>query len=77
MKNREKIRGNGKEQITWMERRMRVIEELNLKGRKTNRDVGRMFGLSNRPAPDELSRLVKLGVLRQDGRGRSVHYILI
>jgi len=73
----EKLRKDRKGQIALTERQMRIIEELNLKGRITNRDVRRMFGLSNRPASDELSRLVKLGVLRQDGRGRSVHYVLI
>jgi Fic family protein len=72
----EKLRRDKRGQIALTERQMRIIEELNLKGRITNRDVRRMFGLSNRPAADELGRLVSLGILRQDGRGRSVHYIL-
>ena len=42
----------------------------------TNRDVGEIFGISNRAALDEISGLVELKVIKQMGRRRSVHYVL-
>ena len=72
----EKLRKDAKGQIALTERQMRIIEELNLKGWITNRDVRKMFGVSNRPAAIELGRLARLGVIKAAGRGRSVHYVL-
>jgi len=46
------------------------------KGKITNRDVRGIFGISNRVALDEMSKLLELGVIKQVGSGRSVHYIL-
>jgi predicted HTH transcriptional regulator len=38
--------------------------------------VREIFEISNRAALDEISRLVELKVIKQMGKGRSVHYIL-
>jgi len=35
-----------------------------------------MFALSNRAALDEINKLVELQVLKSEGRGRGLHYIL-
>ena len=72
----EKLRKDAKGQIALTERQMRIIEEMNRKGAITNREVRKMFGLTNRPAAIELNRLVQLGVIRVEGRGRSVHYVM-
>ena len=63
-------------QIALTERQMRIVEWMMEKGKITNRDVREIFEISNRAALDEISRLVELKVMKQMGKGRSVHYIL-
>lgn len=72
----EKLRKDKRGQIALTERQMRIIEELNLNGKISNREIRRMFKLSNRGAVDEINKLIGLGVVRSEGKGRSVHYIL-
>jgi len=43
----------------------------------TNRDVREIFGISNRAALDAISGLVELKVVKQMGKGRSVHSVLL
>ncbi|MEA1907423.1 MAG: Fic family protein [Euryarchaeota archaeon] len=63
-------------QIALTERQMRIVEWMMEKGKITNRDVRGIFEISNRAALDEISKLLELGVIKQVGRGRSVHYVL-
>ena len=72
----ERLRRDKKGQIALTERQMRIIEELNKDGKITNRDIRRMFKLSNRGAMDEIKRMQALGILKTAGKGRNVHYIL-
>jgi Fic family protein len=65
-----------KGQIALTERQMRIVERIMAKGPITNREVREMFGITNRPAHDELSRLVDMKVLKQVGEGRSTRYVL-
>lgn len=58
-------------------RQMKIVEFILSEGKVTNRDVRKMFNLSNRAALDEISKLVELEVLKQEGSGRSIHYILV
>jgi len=48
-----------------------------LKRQITNRDVRDIFEISNRAALDEISGLIELKVIKQMGKGRSVHYVLL
>ena len=66
-----------KGQIALNNRQMQIIEFIINEGKITNRDVRKMFSLSNRAALDEISKLVELEVLKQEGSGRSIHYILV
>ena len=66
-----------KGQIALNDRQMQIIEFIINEGRITNRDVRKMFNLSNRAALDEISKLIELEVLKQEGEGRSVHYLLV
>ena len=66
-----------KGQIALNDRQMLIIEFIINEGKITNRDVRKMFSLSNRAALDEISKLVELEVLKQEGSGRSIHYILV
>lgn len=73
----EKLRKDKKGQITLTERQMKIIEMFNQKRSITNRDIRSMFKLSNRGAVDETKKLLALGILKTEGKGRSVHYILV
>ena len=56
--------------------REKIIEFINQNGRITNRDVREMFKLSDEGALKEIKKLVSLGVIKSQGKGRAFHYIL-
>ncbi len=64
-------------QIALTERQMRIIEFINQNGKITNRDVREMFKLYNRAALDEINKLLELQVLKSQGKGRALHYIMV
>jgi Fic family protein len=64
-------------QIALTERQMRIIEFISQNGKTTNKDVREMFKLSNRAALDEINKLLELQVLKSQGRGRALHYIML
>ena len=68
-------RAKGK-QIALTERQMGIIEFINQNGKITNRDVREIFKLSNRAALDEINKLLELQVLKFQGMGRVLHYIM-
>ncbi|MEN6592261.1 MAG: Fic family protein [Methanobacterium sp.] len=82
---REKVLGLSKDvkilkergQVALNDRQMKIVEFIIKKGKITNRDIRSMFNLSNRAALDEIYKLMDLNVLKQEGSGRSVHYILV
>lgn len=73
-KRLRKVKGK---QIALTERQMRIIEFINQKGQITNRDVREMFKLSNRAALDEINKLIELHVLKSQGKGRALHYVML
>lgn len=64
-------------QIALTERQMRIVEWIVEKGNITNRDIRKMFDISNRAAVDEISKLLELKVIKKTGKGRSVKYVLL
>lgn len=72
----ERLRKTKRGQIALTERQMQIVEFINQNGKITNRDMQKMFKISNRAALDEIKKLLKLRVLRQVGKGRSVYYEL-
>jgi Fic family protein len=63
-------------QITLTERQMRIIEFINQNGKITNRDVREMFELSDEGALKEIKKLINLEIIKSEGKGRALHYIL-
>jgi Fic family protein len=63
-------------QVALTERQMKIMELLHDRGQITNRDLHSMLKVSRQAALKELTKLVRLGVIRPDGYGRSLHYIL-
>ena len=55
---------------------MRIVEFINQNGKITNRDIRRMFNLSNRAALNEVKKLIMMKVLRTKGKGRNTYYEL-
>jgi len=63
-------------QIVLTERQMRIIEFMNRNGKITNRDVREMFKLSDEGALKEIKKLINLEIIKSEGKGRALHYIL-
>jgi len=63
-------------QIALTERQMKIIEFINQNGKITNWDVREMFKLSDEGALKEIKKLVTLEIIKSEGKGRALHYIL-
>lgn len=73
----ERLRRTRKGQIALTGKQVRVVEFINQNSRITNRDVREMFKISNRAALDEITKLMKMKVIRKVGKGRSLRYELV
>jgi len=65
-----------KGQIALNERQVKIVEQIVSNGSISNREIRDMFKLSNRGALDEIEKLINLDVIKKEGKGRSVIYIL-
>jgi len=63
-------------QIALTERQMKIIEFINQNGKISNRDVREMFKLSDEGALKEIKKLLNLEIIRSEGKGGALHYIL-
>jgi len=72
----ERLRKARKGQIALTERQMRIVEHINLYGKIKNSDVRKMFKLSDRAALKEIRKLIDLKVIKSEGKGRSLFYVL-
>lgn len=69
-------RKQSKGQIALTERQMRIVERIHDYRYITNKTIREMFKLSDEGALKELKRLLSLGVIKSEGRGRSIRYLL-
>lgn len=72
----ERLRKTRKGQVALTDRQMRIVEFINQNGRITNQNVRKMFKISDRAALKEIRKLVDLKVLKSQGKGRSLYYVL-
>ena len=72
----ERLRKTKRGQIALTERQMRIIEFINQNGKITNKDLREMLRVSDRAALKEIRKLLDLKVIRTEGRGRSLSYVL-
>lgn len=72
----ERLRKTKRGQIALTERQMRIVEFINQNGRITNQTVREMFKISDRAALKEIRKLVDLKIIKSEGKGRSLSYIL-
>ena len=55
---------------------MKIVEFMNTQGKVTNKDLQALFKISAQAVHKELARLVDLKVIKLEGAGRSVYYVL-
>lgn len=65
-----------KTQIALSDRQMKIVEFINVHGKATNKDLQRLFKISAQAVHKELAKLVELKVIRPEGAGRSLYYLL-
>lgn len=64
-------------QVALSERQMRMVEFLHAQGRITNKELRSMLKVSRQAALKELNKLILAGVIRPEGQGRNLHYVLV
>ena len=72
----ERLRKTKRGQIALTERQMRIIEFINQNGRVRHKDIREMFKISDRAALKEIRKLLDLKVIKTEGKGRSLSYVL-
>jgi len=65
-----------KGQIALTGRQMKIVEFINDNGKITNKDMQAMLNVSPQAVHKEITKLVKLGVVKTVGLGRAMHYEL-
>lgn len=71
-----KNRGAPKTQIPLTDKQMKIVEFITSHGRITNKDLQKLFNISAQAVHKELSKLVELKVIKSQGAGRSLYYVL-
>ncbi len=66
----------GKVQIALTAKQMKIVEYINIHGKVTNRDLQALFKISAQAVHKELTKLVELKIIKPQGQGRSLHYVL-
>ena len=64
-------------QIVLTEKQMKIIEFINRNEKATNRNFQILFKISAQAVHKELTKLVKLKVIKSKGKGRSIYYLLV
>ncbi|MEA2016617.1 MAG: Fic family protein [Actinomycetota bacterium] len=72
----ERLRKTKRGQVALTERQMKIIEFINQNGRIRNRDIREMFEISDRAALKEIRKLLDLKVVKTEGKGRNLSYVL-
>lgn len=72
----ERLRKSKSGQIALTERQMKIIVFINQNGRIRNREIREMFKISDRAALKEIRKLLDLKVVKAEGKGRSLNYVL-
>lgn len=72
----EKHRKESKGQIALTERQMRIIEHIQTNGKITTGETANMFNITRQAALKELSKLLKLEIIKLEGQGRGSYYTI-
>ena len=66
-----------KGQIALTERQIKIIENIQRNGRIATGEMTKMFDITRQAALKELSKLVKLEIIKLEGMGRGAYYVLV
>lgn len=66
----------GGKQITLTSRQMKIVEYISSNAKVTNRELRDVFDISAQAVHKELAKLVEIEIIKPEGKGRSVHYVL-
>jgi Fic family protein len=72
-----KKKTNRDKQIILTKKQVKIIEYINSAGKVTNKDLQNLFDVSAQAVHKELTKLLELNIIKSEGQGRAVHYILI
>ncbi len=72
----EKHKKEAKGQVAITEKQMRIIERIQNNGKITAGEVAKMFKITRQAGLKELSKLVKLEVIKLEGKGRGAYYVI-
>jgi Fic family protein len=72
----ERLRTKTKGQIALTEKQMKIIEFINQNEKISNKNVRELFKIAPQNAHKEIMKLVDLGIIKPEGKGRSLVYRL-
>ena len=72
-----KVKKGSAPQVALTSRQMQIVELINARGTIRNRDLQALFNISAQAVHKELSKLVELMIIKAQGQGRSLHYVLV
>lgn len=72
----ERAKTKNKGQIALTERQMRIVEHINKNGRITINDTAEMFKITRQAALKEIDKMLKLEIVKREGRARASYYVM-
>lgn len=72
----EHIRTKKKGQIALTERQMRIVEHINKNGRITINEMTLMFKITRQASLKEIDRMIKLEIVKREGKARASYYVM-
>jgi len=66
-----------KAQISLTAKQMKIVEFINANGKVTNKELQGLFGISAQAVHKDLAKLVELKIIKPQGAGRSLGYVLV
>lgn len=72
-----KVKKKDRVQISLNHKQMQIVEYINKNGKATNRDFQSLFRVSAQAVHKELVKLVDMNIIKSQGSGRALFYILV
>lgn len=72
-----KVKKGNKQQVSLTPKQMQIVEYISKNGKATNREFQSLFEISAQAVHKELVKLVEMNIIKPQGSGRSLFYILV
>ncbi len=73
----DRLRRDIKGQISLTDRQMRIVELIHGRGAISSKELQQLFHISRQATHKEISKLVKLGVIKSVGKARATRYVFV